>query len=185
MTEARANLDRFYTALKGIEEMVKGSREANLFVPEKLRGITREVYEAVSAARRKTLEAMEDDFNTALALGYLHELARLLNRALADKGFRKDPAAGDLLKEGRDCLLESGRVLGLFREAPGEYFAGQQKRFLAAKGLPEQEVLNLVVEREEARRSKDWKRADELRGKATALGIVLEDGPQGTTWRPA
>jgi cysteinyl-tRNA synthetase len=90
-----------------------------------------------------------------------------------------------LLKEGRDCLLESGRILGLFGETPAEYFAGQQKRFLSAKGLPEQEILNLMAEREEARRSRDWKRADELRGKAAALGIVLEDGPQGTTWRPA
>jgi cysteinyl-tRNA synthetase len=128
---------------------------------------------------------MEDDFNTALALGHLHELARLLNRALAEKGFRKDPAAGALLKEARERLLESGRILGLFRESPGEYFAGQQKRFLAAKGLPESEVSILIAQRDEARRSKDWKRADELRAKAASLGIVLEDGPQGTSWRPA
>jgi cysteinyl-tRNA synthetase len=185
LVEARANLDRFYTALKGIEEMLKGAKEDTPFVPEKLKGIMREVYEAVSAIRGKTLEAMEDDFNTALALGYLLELARLLNRALADKGFRKDSAAGALLKEGRDRLLESGRILGLFREDPGEYFAGQQKRFLAAKGLAEQEILSLMTQREEARRSKDWKRADELREKTASLGIVLEDGPQGTTWRPA
>lgn len=185
LVEARANLDRFYTALKGIEEMLKGAKEDTPFVPEKLKGIMREVYEAVSAIRGKTLEAMEDDFNTALALGYLLELARILNRALADKGFRKDSAAGALLKEGRDRLLESGRILGLFREGPGEYFAGQQKRFLAAKGLGEQEILSLMTQREETRRSKDWKRADELREKAASLGIVLEDGPQGTTWRPA
>jgi len=185
MTEARANLDRFYTALRGIGETLKGAEGASPLVPEKMKGTVRELYETVSAIRGKFLEAMEDDFNTALALGYLHELARLLNRALADKGFRKDPAAGALLKEGRDRLLESGRVLGLFRETPGEYFAGQQKRFLTAKGLPEQEVLNLMAEREEARRSKEWKRADELREKAAALGIVLEDGPQETTWRPA
>jgi cysteinyl-tRNA synthetase len=147
--------------------------------------VARELYETVSTIRGKFLEAMEDDFNTALALGYLHEVARLLNRALAEKGFRKDPAAGALLKEGRDRLLESGGVLGLFRETPGEYFAGQQKRFLAAKGLAEPEVSGLISQREEARRSRDWKRADELREKAASLGVILEDGPQGTTWRPA
>jgi cysteinyl-tRNA synthetase len=75
--------------------------------------------------------------------------------------------------------------LGLFRETPAEYFAGQQKRFLAAKGFPEEDVFKLIRQREESRRSKDWKRADELRAQAAALGIVLEDGPKGTTWRPA
>ena len=45
--------------------------------------------------------------------------------------------------------------------------------------------MSLMTQREEARRSKDWKRADELREKTAGLGIVLEDGPQGTTWRPA
>jgi cysteinyl-tRNA synthetase len=127
---------------------------------------------------------MDDDFNTALALGYLHEVARVLNRALADKGFRKDPAAAWLLQEGRAFLLESGKIFGLFQQAPAEYFAGQQKRFLTAKGLGEEEIFNLIAQREEARRSKDWKRADELRGKAATLGIALEDGPKGTTWRP-
>jgi cysteinyl-tRNA synthetase len=185
MVEARANLDRFYTALKGVAETLKGTEEFPSLVPDKLKGIAKEVYGAVTAVRGKVLEAMDDDFNTALALGHLHELGRLLNRALADKGFRKDPAAGALLKEGREGLLESGRILGLFRETPGEYFSGQQKRFLTAKGLPESEVSSLIAAREEARRSKDWKRADEMREKAAALGIVLEDGPQGTTWRPA
>ena len=185
MIEARANLDRFHTALQGIEELLKGIRDQAPLVPEKLKETAREVYQTVSAVREKFLAAMGDDFNTALALGHLHELARLLNRALAEKGFRKDPAAGALLKEARERLLESGRILGLFRESPGEYFAGQQKRFLAAKGLPESEVSILIAQRDEARRSKDWKRADELRAKAASLGIVLEDGPQGTSWRPA
>jgi cysteinyl-tRNA synthetase len=185
MVEARANLDRFYTALKGIAEALRGREEFPPLVPEKLKGTALEVNAAVAAVRGKVLEAMDDDFNTALALGHLHELGRLLNRALADKGFRKDPAAGALLKEGRGALLESGRILGLFRETPGEYFAGQQKRFLTAKGLPESELSNLIARREEARRSKDWKTADEMREKAAALGIALEDGPQGTTWRPA
>jgi len=185
MIEARANLDRFYMALKGIEEFLGAGKEESPYQPEKLKGLAREFHEKLSAVRGKILEAMEDDFNTALALGYLHDLARALNRALADKAFRKDPAAGALLREGRERLIEAGKIFGIFRDTPAEYFAGQQKRFLTTKNLTEEAVLNLIVQREEARRAKDWTRSDELRAEALSQGIVLEDGPKGTVWRPA
>ena len=48
-------------------------------------------------------------------------------------------------RKGADRLLESGKILGLFQETPAEYFAGQRKRFLQAKGLPEEEILDLIA----------------------------------------
>jgi cysteinyl-tRNA synthetase len=104
---------------------------------------------------------------------------------LGDKGFRKDPAASALLMEGRNLLGESGKILGLFQQPPAEYFDSQRKRYLQAKGLQEKEIQDLIAKREAARKAKDWARADELRAQAALLGIVLEDGPTGTTWRPA
>jgi cysteinyl-tRNA synthetase len=185
MVEARANLDRFYSLLQGVEEFLAGRKEAVPLTPKTLRGAAKEVYEKVYTVKEKFLEAMEDDFNTALALGHLHELARVLNRVLADKGFRKDPAATALLDEGRSRLLESGKILGLFQQSPTEFFNSQRQRYLQAKGLQEAEIQDLVRRREKARQEKDWVRADEIRDQAASLGIVLEDGPTGTTWRPA
>jgi cysteinyl-tRNA synthetase len=104
---------------------------------------------------------------------------------LADKGFRKDPAAAALLSQGKDCLLTAGKILGLFQVNPGEYFADQRRRFLRAKGIKEEQVLDLIARREGARKEKNWALADEIRREAAALGIALEDGPRGTTWRPA
>ncbi|NWF54628.1 MAG: cysteine--tRNA ligase, partial [Syntrophaceae bacterium] len=97
MAEANANLDRFYSALLGIEELLSGKAEASPLNPASLKGAAKEVFEKTSKTRESFEEAMRDDFNTALALGYLHDLTRLLNRVLADKGFRKDPAAAALL----------------------------------------------------------------------------------------
>ena len=185
MVEARANLERFYSALQGVEEFLAGKKETIPLNPKTLRGAAKEVWEKISAVKDKFLEAMEDDFNTALALGYLHDLARVLNRVLADKGFRKDPAAAALLSEGGSRLRESGVSLGLFQQAPAEYFNSQRARFLQAKGMQEKEIKDLIGRREEARKAKDWARADEIRTQAASLGIVLEDGPSGTTWRPA
>jgi cysteinyl-tRNA synthetase len=185
MAEAGANLDRFYAALLGIEEFLAGSKGIIPPIPKGLRGIGQEVYEKISTVKEKFLEAMEDDFNTALALGYLHELTRTLNRAVADKGFRKDPAAAGLLTQGRNRLLESGKILGLFQKEPKEYFADQRKKFLQAKGLKEEEIQDWIGKREAARKAQEWARADEIRAQAASRGIILEDGPQGTTWRPA
>lgn len=185
MIEARTSLDRFYSVLLEIEEFLAGGEEVRPLTAEKLRGSARELYDKVLAFKEKFLEAMEDDFNTALALGYIHELSRVLNRVLKEKGFRKDPAAVGLLKDGRERLLESGKILGLFQKTPAEYFAGQRKRFLQAQGRQEEEIQDLIQKREAARKAKDWARADEIRAQAASMGIALEDGPRGTSWRPA
>jgi cysteinyl-tRNA synthetase len=184
MAEANANLDRFYSALLGVEEFLSAKGEVSSLNAAGLKGAANEVFEKVSTTRQSFEEAMRDDFNTALALGYLHDLTRMLNRVMADKGFRKDRAAPALLSQGRDCLLAAGEVLGLFRVKPAEYFADQRRRFLWAKGMKEEQVLDLIARREAARKEKDWALADEIRKEASALGIALEDGPRGTTWRP-
>jgi cysteinyl-tRNA synthetase len=170
--------------LMGIEEFLSAKGEIPSPNAAGLKGAAKEVFEKVSAARHSFSEAMQDDFNTAQALGYLHDLARMLNRVLADKGFRKDPAAAALLSQGKDCLLTAGKILGLFQVNPGEYFADQRRRFLRAKGMKEEQVLDLIARREGARKEKNWALADEIRREAAALGIALEDGPRGTTWRP-
>jgi cysteinyl-tRNA synthetase len=185
MVEARAGLDRFYTALLGIEGFLAAKGEVPSPNAAGLKGTAKEIFEKVSAARDGFREAMKDDFNTARALGYLHDLARVLNRVLADRGFRKDPAAAALLREGEGCLLTAGEVLGLFGVKPAEYFAHQRRRFLRSKEMEEERVLGLIARRDAARKEKNWSLADEIRREAAALGIALEDGPGGTTWRPA
>jgi cysteinyl-tRNA synthetase len=184
MAEANANLDRFYSALLGIEEFLSAKGEVSSPNAAGLKGAAKEVFEKNSTTRESFEEAMRDDFNTALALGYLHDLTRMLNRVMADKGFRKDPAAAALLSQGRDCLLPAGEVLGLFRVKPAEYFSDQRRRFLRAKGMKEEQVLDLIARREAARKEKNWALADEIRREAATLGIAFEDGPRGTTWRP-
>ena len=185
MVEAGAGLDRFYSALLGIDEFLSAKGEIAPQNPAGLKGAAKEVFEKISAAQGSFEEAMKDDFNSALALGHLHDLARMLNRVLADKGFRKDPAAPALLSRGRDCLRTAGKILGLFQLEPAEYFADQRRRFLRAKGMKEEQVQDLIVRRETARKEKNWALADEIRKEAASQGIALEDGPKGTTWRPA
>ena len=115
--------------------------------------------EAAEEAERLFHEAMDDDFNSARALGHLFDFARVVNRAL-------DEGAGAEAVAASSRLLKLGSVLGLFWRAPqAEAWSG--------------EVMELVAAREQARTRKDWKQADQLRGKLLDLGVVIEDGPEG------
>jgi cysteinyl-tRNA synthetase len=102
---------------------------------------------------------MEDDFNSARAIGHLFDLARDVNRAL-------DEGAGPDGRAAARTLLRLGRVLGLFTHAP----AGDRW---------DDEILALANERETARQRKDWGRADQLRRTLSDRGVIVEDAPGG------
>ncbi|MCC2616194.1 cysteine--tRNA ligase [Aestuariibacter halophilus] len=114
--------------------------------------------------------AMDDDFNTPEAFSVLFDLARDLNRA---KQAQETETAARLA----GILLYLGCVLGLLQQSPAQFLQGDSDE--AAQ------VEALIEKRNNARANKDWAAADEARDALTAMGVVLEDGPQGTTWRKA
>lgn len=117
--------------------------------------------------REKFRAAMDDDFNTPQAIAALYDLAREINRA------RSENAAAEILAPAQATLRELAGVLGLTLQEP------QSKMIQAAPFI---ELL--IATRQELRAAKQFALADKLRDEIAKLGIVLEDGPQGTTWRP-
>jgi cysteinyl-tRNA synthetase len=117
--------------------------------------------DAIDEAESRFSEAMNDDANTARALGHLFDLAREVNRAgeAGDRG----PA-----EAGARAIRRLGGLIGLFWSGPAA--AGEE--------WPA-EVLALVERREVARKSRNFKEADQLRDELKALGLVVEDGAQG------
>ena len=115
--------------------------------------------EAVLAADRDFHEAMDDDFNTAKAMGHLFDLSRAVNRAL-------DEGGGGEARAAALALYRLGAVLGLFWKAP------------AAEEWPK-EVLDLALARVEARRNKNWAESDRLRDLLKAQGVLVEDSATG------
>ena len=123
--------------------------------------------------------AMDDDFNTALALSAVFDLATLINR-LMDEG---SGSALPLIVRGRDLLLSLTGLLGLITDDVAAFMRDESLRHLARVGLDEGQIEGAIKERAEARRLKDFKKADEIRSRLLEKGITLLDSPQGTRWR--
>ncbi len=120
----------------------------------------------VGATRQGFEESMADDFNTAGALGYLFELVRAINHA------RDNGTGPEALAEAQSLILEFTSIMGLTLEHSG---AG------AGEAAP---FVDLLIEvRTELRNQKLWALTDKIRDTLAELGVMIEDGKEGTTWR--
>lgn len=151
LNQARAALERLYTALRHTDASVRASGG-----------------EAFEARFRM---AMDDDFNTPEAYSVLFDMAREVNRL--------KPIDADAANGLAASLRQLAEVLGILQQDPEQFLqSGAQ-----ASHDEVAEIEALIQMRNDARKAKDWAQADVARDKLNALGIVLEDGPQGTTWR--
>ena len=126
---------------------------------------------------------MDDDFNTAQAIGYFFDLQTHLNSLLSLSKGQPTEEMVSMLKQGLDHFATKGWVFGLFREDPERYLAQQKKEGLKKLNLTEQDILRSIEERNLARKEKNWKKADEIRNDLLSKGMVLEDTPSGTIWK--
>jgi cysteinyl-tRNA synthetase len=153
---ARSALDRFYTAIKGFEELLP--------VP-----LTQ--FHEKSPALVRFIAAMEDDFNTPEALAAMFDMVRELNTLVSrgDSGLSTKIALE---------LKSVANVLGLLIDRPD--------RFLQSGGADEisaEDIETKIAERIAAKEAKDYTLADQIRRDLTEQGVILEDSREGTNWR--
>ena len=122
---------------------------------------------------------MDDDFNTARAIGCLFDTIRLINASLVGK---KAEVSAAVLEQTEKALREIGAVLGLFIEEPDHYLRFDREREAVKRGLAIAEIEALIAERRSARDAKEWQRADEIRKDLADRGVILKDTPTATTW---
>ena len=170
LQEAKAGLSRFYEALLAAAEAVEG-------VPEGAASAEG------ASLEEKFHEAMDDDFNTALAIGHLFDGVRTMNRLMGEKKFTKK---ADLVAQVRDLqqtVTRLGRVLGLLISEPAAWLDKQKLAALAKLDITADQIGQFIAERRQARQDKDFARADQIRDELDAKGIELLDTPQGTNWK--
>ncbi|MCD6307192.1 MAG: cysteine--tRNA ligase [Deltaproteobacteria bacterium] len=126
------------------------------------------------------VEMMDEDLNTGGAIGLIFEKVREMNRVMDAAEGGLDQETRVALEKDRQQILEAGRTLGLFRERPADFFARLAD---LSPRIDPHEIENLIEQRRVARSQKNWAAADAIRDRLKGMGIVLEDGPRGTTWR--
>ncbi len=178
LKETTAALDRCYNALN--EAVHLSARTV-----KKHRPLSPELQEAVKTLKdlpEKFDQAMDDDFNTAQALGHIFDAVRALNRLNQQASKRPSALLSRPMEEGCKALINTAKVLGILQEEPGEYLRRRNLQILDAAGLKEEDILKEIERRNQARMKKDWEAADRIRANLLEKGIRLKDSPEGTTW---
>ena len=150
LKQAAAGLERFYTALRGLDTAAA-------------RDLVNSRFEKAFCA------AMDDDFNTPVALGALFDLAREINR-------QKDEDPQQAAQLGK-LLIRLGGVLGVL-QLDADTWLRQ-----GSGGVDAAEIDALIAQRREARANRDWALADQIRDRLTAMKVVVEDTTEGSSWR--
>ncbi len=154
LEQAKTAVTRFYHSLRGVTAKTDVNwQEDTAFAP-------------------RFSDAMDDDFNTALALSVLGDVRQALNLALEAEDSEKAAYLAGLLRS-------MGDILGLLQQDADAFLTSGDNDIDAAK------IEQLIADRHAARKARDWAKADEIRDAITAMGIVLEDEAGKTVWRRA
>lgn len=184
-THYRSPLDfddqKLEVAAKGLERIRTSLKlaEDTLALAEKASGAgatpnVDDFREALTKTKNDFIQAMDDDFNTSLAIAAIFDFCREVNSFINDSSFAPGSVAVSVLKDAMNLFNEFDMVLGVIKpynkEKPDD-------------GMVDNLMEIIISIRQQARAKKDWAVADAVRDQLKAIGIVLEDTPHGVRWK--
>ncbi len=164
MDEASQGLDKIYSLLDRLEKI---DRNPSLTEPGEY--------------WKRFCEAMDDDFNTAKGIGVLFDAIRITNRMLDEEPNRN--TAIDSITSARSDIQKIGEILGILHENPENYFKTKKTAAIKEEAIDAIWVEEMIQARKNARKNKDWAKADQIRQELEKMNIIIEDRPDGTIWK--
>ena len=195
MDEAKAALDKIYALLKRVNEVV-GFDNCCVDLSDVIKNENRDLQQSVlthhcdstaknndnmEAGWNKFIEAMDDDFNTALGIGVIFDTVRMINRILDENSDKLTDDVRNYVIIKYNDILKMGSVLGFLLKTPEEYFVSRQQTALQNCAVDACKIESLIEQRKQARKNRDFAMADQIRDQLIEMKIVLKDKPDGTT----
>ncbi len=176
------SLDDAEKALKRVYECLRDAGAASKRESWKKGEMPSSVLDEFDGLEKGFSEAMDDDLNTAGALGHVFGMVRLINRVLEDKSLRNKEGTKALL--GRFFALANvwSDVLGVFGASPADFLEELRDTRASRAGIDVQKVAELMEVRAQARSAKDFARSDAVREELASMGIEVRDTPSGAVW---
>jgi len=181
LPKALAMLARLYNAIEQAGQM-SGTESPDVLI-EALGADAREAYDLGHSLLETFYKALDTDFNTAAGLAAVFETARAINRFSNHKKAKKRGAP--IVQPALNAIKTIGEAIGLLSLSPDAFHEEVKTKSLKAMGIERHEIESLLEERANARSTKDWPKADEIRGILISKRIQVMDRPEGVTWRVA
>ncbi len=176
MQNAMTGLDRLYECLASVDKLSgDGSPDTKQIASAK--DITK-----LTSMEERFQKAMNNDFNTALAQGILFESAKAINKIIRQLDKQPSQKDVDLLKDGATTIVKLASVMGILQEKAHDYLVAKKTAMLNQIEISEEEILQLIKERNQARDEKNWARSDAIRDQLLSHNIELKDSSAGTGW---
>ncbi|MBU3949195.1 MAG: cysteine--tRNA ligase [Proteobacteria bacterium] len=163
MEESESALDKIYYTAKRVDDI------ADI--------IKKDITHYQQTYWEKFCEAMDDDFNTAKGIGYIFDAVHHINRLLDEN------SNSDEIKSIYADIRKMGNVIGILSESAETYFNKKKTKFIENKDVDPALIDAMVKQRFEARKAKDWKKADQIRDKLSGMDVIIEDKPEGSIWK--
>ncbi|MBQ7585048.1 MAG: cysteine--tRNA ligase [Desulfovibrionaceae bacterium] len=175
LEEAERSERRIYQAIEDVEAALTRSKWKKTNLPP-------EYSQEWQNLALKFEAALNDDLNTAQALGEIFAQVRLVNRVLEDKALKQSLEAQSLYQQFLERVQVWQSRLGLLSLKPQEFFTQVRNLKLKRKQLDLTQIEALLAKRLEARSAKNFELSDALRSQLEALGVLVKDTPQGQNW---
>lgn len=175
MEEAEKGVKRVYSSLKEASEALKQTSFKKGALPEAL-------LKEWALSKDSFEKALDDDLNTAQAIGHIFSDVRLVNRILEDKSLRKLEGSRQIYQDFLERAKYWESELGLFGKDPADFLDSLREAQAKRLKLDREKLADLLEKRKTARLNKDYALSDKYRDEIASLGVLVKDTPAGQTW---
>ena len=171
---AERHLYYFYNTIAQIEKILSENNVENVnnFLPDDIS----------NSIKDKFIEAMDDDFNTTIALSELYSIFKYLNNIIKKMNKGNKEQTINTISKIMDNLKEVYGILGLFEQKPIDFINELKNKYIKDLEITEKEIEEEINKRLEAKKDRNFELADQIRDELNRKGIILNDTKEGTTW---